>query len=161
MNLAYILVDARQYEEALAIAKRAGNLDPGYTALRRNLYLHELRAGHPEDGAASYVTYTTVIGGDPAAAREIGDQIIAYASDGVIGNVSADLISRSLLGSEDLAQILAFVGDKEGTLRALQNAADDRSGSRSVLSVKINPAYDFVRDDPRFSNLLKQVGLAN
>jgi len=159
MNLAYILVDAQQYDEALEIASRAGKLDPGYTALRRNLYLHELRAGHAEDGAASFVTYTTVIGGDPVAARQIGDMMIAYARDGTVGNVTPDLISRSLLGSEDLGQVFAFVGDGEGTLRALQKAADDRSGSRSVLSMKINPAYDFVRDDPRFVALLEQVGL--
>ncbi len=159
MNLAYILVDARQYDEALAIASRAGSLDPGYTALRRNLYLHELRAGRTKDGAASFVTYTTVAGGDPVAAREIGDMMIAYTNDGAIGNLSADLISRALLGSEDLGQVLAFIGDGEGTLRALQQAADDRSGSRSVLSMKINPAYDFIRDDPRFIALLEQTGL--
>jgi hypothetical protein len=161
MNLADILVDARQYDEALAIARRAGSLNPGYTALRRNLYLHELRAGHTEDAAASFVTYTTVIGGDPVAARQIGDMMIAYALDGTVGNVTADLISGSLLGSEDLGQVLAFVGDSEGTLRALQKAADDRSGSRSVLSMKINPAYDFIRDDPRFISLLEQTGLAH
>lgn len=160
MNLAYILIDALQYDEALAIASRMGSLDPGYTALRRNLYLHELRAGHTEDGAASFVTYTTLAGGDPVAAWEIGDMFIAYANDGTVGNVSADLISRALLGSEDLGQVLAFVGDGEGALRALQQATDDRSGSRSVLSMKINPAYDFIRDDPRFTDLLKQIGLA-
>jgi TolB-like protein len=159
MNLAYILVDARQYDEALAIAKKAGDLDPGYTALRRNLYLHELRAGRVDDGAASFVTYTTVTGGDPSAAREIGEMMVEYARDGTVGNVTSDLISRSLLGSEDLAQVLAFVGDGEGTLRALQRAADDRSGSRSVLSMNINPAYDFIRDEPRFADLLEQIEL--
>jgi len=93
------------------------------------------------------------------AAREIGDMMIAYANDGTISNLSADLISRSLLGSEDLGQVLAFVGDREGTLRTLQQATDDQSASRSVLSMKINPAYDFIRDDPRFVSLLEQTGL--
>lgn len=159
VNLAYILVDAQQYEEALAIAARIAEQDPGYTGVRRNLFLHELRAGQVEDGAASFVSYTTIIGGDPVAARQIGDMMIAYANDGTVGKVSADLISRALLGSEDLGQVLAFVGDSEGTLRALRQAADDRSGSRSVLSMKINPAYDFIRDDPGFTAILKQIGL--
>jgi TolB-like protein len=159
MNLAYILVDARQYDEALAIAARVRDLDPGYTGVRRNLFLHDLRAGRVEDGAASFVSYTTIIGGDPVAARQIGDMMIAYTNDGAIGNLSADLISRALLGSEDLGQVLAFIGDSEGTLRALQQATDDRSGSRSVLSMKINPAYDFIRDDPRFIALLEQTSL--
>lgn len=161
MNLAYILVDARHYDDALHIAQGLVEEDPGYTGQRRNLFLHELRAGKPEQGAASFVTFTSIIGGDPVAAREIGDMMIAYARDGTAGNVTDDLISRSLLGTEDLAQVLGFVGDREGTLRALQQAADDRSGSRSVLSMKVNPAYDFIRDDPRFIKLLQQVGLAN
>ena len=159
MNLAYILVDTQLYVEALAIATRIRELHPGYTGARRNLYSHELRAGQVENGAASFVSYTTIIGGDPVAAREIGDMMIAYANDGTVGNLSANLISRALLGSEDLGQVLAFVGDGEGALRALQQATDDRSGSRSVLSMKINPAYDFIRDDPRFTAILKQIGL--
>ena len=87
--------------------------------------------------------------------------MVPCVRDGEVGNVTADLVSRSLIGTEDLAQVRAFVGDSEGTLYALQQAADDRSGSRSVLSMKLNPAYDFVRDDPRFTELLEQVGLAN
>ena len=39
-------------------------------------------------------------------------------------------------------------------------AIDQRSGSRSVLSMKINPAYDFIRDDPRFQEMLREIGLS-
>jgi len=42
----------------------------------------------------------------------------------------------------------------------LRIALDQRSGSRSVLSMKINPAYDFIRDDPRFQAMLGEIGLA-
>jgi hypothetical protein len=78
-----------------------------------------------------------------------------------VGALSDELISRSLLGSEDLAQVLAFVGDAEGAIAALAVAAAEHSGSRSVFSMKINPAYDFIRDDPRFIALLQEVGLAD
>ena len=64
------------------------------------------------------------------------------------------------MGSEDLAQVMALMGDGEGSLRALRVAIDERSGSRSVLSMKINPAYDFIRNDPRFQALLVEVGLS-
>ena len=75
--------------------------------------------------------------------------------------VSQELIDRARLGNEDLAQVLAFVGDGEGAIAALQIAASKHSGSRSVFSMKIDPGYDFIRDDPRFVALLEELGLAD
>jgi hypothetical protein len=39
---------------------------------------------------------------------------------------------------------------------ALERAVELRSGSRSVLSMKINPGYDFIRDDEKFVALMKK-----
>lgn len=161
MNLAYILVDARKYDEALQVAKQVLTINPGYLGARRNLFLHELRSGNYAAGAASFVNYTTIIGGEAEAARQIADLLVAYAEHGEVGQLSDDLIGRALLGTEDLAQVMALMGDGEGALGALRVAIDERSGSRSVLSMKINPAYDFIRDDPRFVALLEEVGLAD
>jgi TolB-like protein/Tfp pilus assembly protein PilF len=160
-NLAYILVDAGQFEEALQIAEDLLEEDSEYTVQRRNYFLHELRAGHATSAAETFVGYTGAIGGDTEAAREIGDMFIAYAERGEVGQLSDELVSRSLLGSEDLAQVLAFIGDAEGTIAALEVAAAEHSASRSVFSMKINPAYDFIRDDPRFIALLQRVGLSD
>jgi tetratricopeptide (TPR) repeat protein len=160
-NLAYILIDAGQFDEGLDVAWSMYDDDPEYTVQRRNLYLHELRAAQPAKAADAFVAYTTAIGGDAEAAREVGDMFVAYAERGEVGALSDELISRSLLGSEDLAQVLAFVGDAEGAIAALAVAAAEHSGSRSVFSMKINPAYDFIRDDPRFIALLQEVGLAD
>lgn len=85
---------------------------------------------------------------------------VAYAERGEVGTVRDDLITGTELGSEDLAQVLAAVGDAEGTINALRVAIPEHSGSRSVFSMKINPLYDFVRDDPRFQAMLEEIGLA-
>jgi TolB-like protein/Tfp pilus assembly protein PilF len=161
MNLAYILIDAGQYDEALSIAKELRLREPSFAAVRRNLYLHELRSGRIEDGAQSFENYNTATGGDPVAAGAIASMFIAYANSGEVGQITDELIAAALLGSEDLPQIIALVGDAEGTLNALRIALDQRSGSRSVLSMKINPAYDFVRDEPRFQEMLREIGLAD
>ena len=59
-----------------------------------------------------------------------------------------------------MAQVYAFVGDGDKTMQALEIAFEERLGSRSILSMKINPVYDFLRDDPRFIALLARVGLS-
>ncbi len=158
-NLAYILVDAGQFDEGLDIAWSMYDSDPDYTVQRRNLFLHELRAGRVERAATTFINYTRAIGADTDAARQIADMFVAYAQSGEMGALTPDLIERAELGTEDLAQVFAFVGDAEGTFRALREAIDSRSGSRSVLSMKINPAYDFIRDDPRFGAMLSEIGL--
>ena len=160
-NLAYILVDAGQFDEALQIVRRLLEAVPDFMVQRRNLFLHELRANRPADAADTYVGYVTALGADPTAARLIGDMFIAYAERGEVGSVTDELIARTRLGSEDLAQVLVFVGDAEGTIRALQIALPEHSASRSVFSMKINPAYDFIREDPRFLLLLEEAGLAD
>lgn len=161
MNLAYILADAGDYPAALQTIRQIRDDMPDDYAARRNLYLHELRAGEIDSAADSFVAFTTIIGGQPAAARTIGDMFIAHARDGVVGDVTDALIEDAHLGTEDLAQVLALVGDVEGTLAALDVAIEERSGSRSGLSMKINPAYDFIRDDPRFDAMLVKIGLAD
>ncbi len=160
-HLGYILNDAGMFEEGLRISANMRELRPEHTIQLRSLYLHELRAGLPADAAASFITFVTITGGDGVAARQVGDMFVAYAATGEIGDVGQDLIERVQLGSEDLAQVLAAVGDADGTISALQSAAAEHSGSRSVFSMKINPGYDFIRDDARFVALLEEVGLAD
>ncbi len=99
-------------------------------------------------------------GRDVAAARAIGKLFVQHQRSGEPQEISDELVTRLELGSEDLAQVYAFVGDGENALQALEIAFEERSGSRSVLSMKINPAYDFIRDEPRFVALLQKLGLS-
>jgi TolB-like protein/Tfp pilus assembly protein PilF len=160
-NLSYILTDAGQHEEALRIARQLQAELPDYFAQRRNQFLHELRAGLPRDAAETFVEFTTRIGADPAAAEQIGAMFVAWADRGEVGDITAELIDRAQLGTEDLAQIFAAVGDGEGAIAALQTALPEHSGSRSIFSMKINPLYDFFRDDRRFQAMLDEAGLAD
>ena len=158
-NLAYILTDARKFDEGLELARHMRETAPEYTIQHRSYYLHNLWAGRPDVAAAVFVTYVETIGGDGAAARRLGEIWVAYAERGEAGEVSGDIIAAARLGSDDLGQVLAFAGDAEGAIEALQVAVAEQSGSRSVFSMKINPAYNFIRDDPRFVSLLREVGL--
>jgi hypothetical protein len=160
-NLAYILVDAGHFEEGLALGRSLAAEHPDYVVQRRNLFLHELRAGRPRDAAETFTRYTAATGGDAVAAAEIGEMFVAWQEEGSVGDITGTLIARARLGSEDLAQVLAFVGDAEGAIEALQKAAAEHSGSRSVFSMKIHPGYDYFRDDPRFQALLDEVGLSD
>lgn len=160
MNLAYILVDAGAYDEGLTLAYAVVASRPNFVSQLRNLFLHELRAGNIEKGAAGIEAWAAAEGRDVKAAREIGDLLIRYQQTGEQQEIGDELVRQLELGSEDLAQVYAFVGDGHSAIKAIDIALEERSGSRSVLSMGINPAYDFIRDDPRFITLLSKVGLS-
>ncbi len=55
------------------------------------------------------------------------------------------------------ATVYAKLGDHEQALRSLERAGDERI--RYVAYAKVDPGFDFLRDDPRFQQLLKRIGL--
>ncbi|NOR36126.1 MAG: hypothetical protein GQ577_05200, partial [Woeseiaceae bacterium] len=73
--------------------------------------------------------------------------------------LTESLIARLQLRAE-LAEVYAALGDVEGTILSLQSAYEGGTGVRSLMSMRINPSYDFVRTDRRFAELLTNVGLA-
>ncbi|CAN5461873.1 hypothetical protein BH10ACI2_BH10ACI2_13370 [soil metagenome] len=55
------------------------------------------------------------------------------------------------------ASSYSYLKDKEKTIEYLNKAHDERS--MSVLYLKVSFNWDFVRDDPRFKELVKRVGI--
>jgi hypothetical protein len=97
-------------------------------------------------------------GRDVEAVDQIGRLFIRH-HQGELIRLSSDLIESAGLVLEDQGQIYAYFRDAENTLSTLDRAVRERSGARNALSMKVNPLYDFLRDDPRFFELMRQAGL--
>ncbi|MEE9254855.1 MAG: tetratricopeptide repeat protein, partial [Pseudomonadales bacterium] len=159
MNLQYIRTDAGLFDEAIRGVHDALKQDPDFPELHGNLWLTYLRARGTDDAATTIQQWAVETGRDVQAAREVGEAFVRYGQTGEPQFLPDELVARVEFGLEDLAQVFAFVGDAERAMNALELGFEERSGSRSVLSMKLNPGYDFIRDDPRFIALLKRVGL--
>ena len=160
MNLSYMLMDAGQFQAAIDLARTNLRDRPDYFEQHGNLWLTYMRAGRAAEGAEALEGWAALTRRDVAAVRDIGRAFERYAETGEPQPLPAALLERAAFGSEDLGQVHAFVGDGARALDALERALDERSGSRSVLSMKVNPAFDFIRDEPRFQSLLGKLGLA-
>ena len=57
----------------------------------------------------------------------------------------------------EFASSYAYLKDKEKTIEYLNKAYDERA--MGVLYLKVDFNWDFVRDDPRFKELVKRVGI--
>jgi TolB-like protein/Tfp pilus assembly protein PilF len=158
-NLAYILMDARDYDASIEVARENLRRNPDRaTGGWGNLWQTYLRAGRAEDAAGTLQRWAALTGRDSDAAREVGEAFIRHAETGAQQSLSRELVERMQFGPEKLGHVYAAVGDAARALNALEHAFEARSGSRSVLSMKVNPSYDFIREDPRFVDLMKRVG---
>jgi serine/threonine-protein kinase len=160
MNMSYMHMDSGDLDAAIELARQTLRRHPDLTELVGNLWLTYLRAGRPERASETMVRWARLTGRDADAAREVGDAFLRYRETGEPQTLPTGVLDRVEFGFEDLGQVYAFVGDADGTLAALEQAFEERAGSRSVLSMKVNPGYDFIRTDPHFLDLMKRVGLA-
>ncbi len=157
-NLSYINMDAGNFGLAIEQGNEVIREFPDFRSIHRILFVTQMRAGYYEEGAVNMVHWAESTQRDVAAAEEIGRRIVASRTKGEPADLDDELISRLNAGLQTLPQIYAFAGDADATLETLARAIDERAGSRSALSIRINPAYDFVREDPRFAELERRAG---
>ncbi len=160
MNLAYILMDDKRFDETAYYRDFTLELRPNYTELWRNTWLTFMRAGDFKSATESLVNWASGTGRDPAIARKLGEILEKSHNSGEMAEFPEELLATLGIGTENLGQVYAAGGDTENALKELRIALDEHAGSRSVLSMKINPLYDFIRSDPRFIQLMKEANLA-
>jgi TolB-like protein/cytochrome c-type biogenesis protein CcmH/NrfG len=159
MNLAYILMDDGQFEETAKYRLLTLELRPDYTELWRNTWLTFMRAGEFDKATQALVNWAAGTGRDVALARQLGSILEHSHRTGEMAQFPEELFADLAIGNENLGQVYAAGGDAESSIAFIRIALDERAGSRSVLSMKINPLYDFIREDPRFVEMLKEANL--
>jgi TolB-like protein/Tfp pilus assembly protein PilF len=158
-NLNYVLLDARRWDEAVPMIDSITDEAP-YLSLQRNNWIGFLRARRGQEAANLLVSWAGNDGRDIEAAAALGALFVQALDAGESGEIDSELLTRLEIRAE-AAEVYAALGDADNTILALQAASRTASGFRSLLSMKINPSYDFVRDDPRFVELTRLVGLAD
>jgi len=158
LGLAYH--NARRHDEALEQYRKTLDMDPSFGSAR--LYLGELyivKSMYPEALAelkeavklmhqaplpVSALAFAYARSGHRAAARRILDQMLAERARQ--GYYPASRIALVYLG----------LGDKDRAFEWLAKAVEERE----LVFLKVNPLFDPLRSDPRFTELLRRMNLA-
>ena len=159
-NLGTRLHDAGRYDEAIEQIRKVIEMDPnfapahmffGITYVEKRLYRYAI---------AEFQKALDLSGRSPAMLGYLGH---AYALSGN-GNKAQqvlaelrDLATRRYVAPIETAGIYAGLGDKQRALEWLEKSLEDRS--RVLIFLKVEDRFDSLRDDPRFANLLRRMGL--
>ncbi len=161
-DLAAIHYRARQYDQAIAQCQKMLDLDPqAYVKLRDVLELVYEQLGWHDQAVAERVKVMTLLGSaDKAAAlREAYDR---SGWKGYLQKTADSTIERAMtgeVGSFNMAKVYARLGDKDRTFEWLEKAYARRSSG--IISIKTDPAFDWLHTDSRFQGLLRRLGLAS
>ena len=151
---------ARRYPEALTWSQRLVALDPKLAPAHYNLGMVYEQMGRYGEAVAAFQEAKNL---DPTNWPTSALLCHGYASSGDrprAQQLLLELTQHATRGSLDpvwIGLIHASLGDKERAFVWLEKAYQARSDT--LLFLKVDPKYDNLRSDPRFSDLLKRLNL--
>jgi TolB-like protein/Flp pilus assembly protein TadD len=147
------LIDARRYDEAVVQLKKTLELDGNFVLAYSSLaQVYQAQGDYAASVEASAKVYELTGRQQYATlARE------SFAKGGWQGYVRAMMERRPELWSYTRALYHAMLGEKDKAFAELNKAYENREAF--LIRLKVDPRLDPLRSDPRFAELMRQVGL--
>jgi serine/threonine-protein kinase len=152
---------ARRYDEAIERCRKTIEMDPNFFVAHARLGLAYEQKGMFEEAIAEFQKAITLSGGNTGSVAALGRAYALAGNRVEAQKVADDLTERSkreYIPPHSMALLYAGLGEPDQAFAWLEEAYEARSGSLSYL--KVDPALDSLRSDPRFQDLLQRVGLA-
>jgi len=151
---------ARQYDEALEQLLRTVELDPNYPVTHWILGLLYRKTGHYELAITEGEKGVNLSGGSPlmraALAHTYGKSGRAKEALQLLGDLTK-LAKHKYVASYFFAGIHIGLGEDDRAIECLEKSYEEHS--HWLIYLHIDPSMDDLRNNPRFQDLLKRVGL--
>jgi len=152
----------REYDRAVEQSRKTIELDPSYYEVYEVLGNTYEQKGMFSEAIATFEKGNALA----KAGLFTGDIGHAYAAWGKKAEAQKRLDELRKLSKTPyvsnfwIALIFTGLGDKDRAFESLEKACDERS-SNMAFQVKVDPRFDSLRPDPRWSKLLQKMGLNN
>ena len=149
---------SRRYDSAIAGAHAVLAIEPNIPNAYLALYQAHWWKGEFDEFVATNASLLKQTGMDPAPFLE------AYSNGGIRVYMRTwiafyeDWWSRTGVGAVWLAQFYAYLGEADLAFEWLERGYEERDSHLSSV-FNTNPAFDPIRDDPRFAALAERVGI--
>jgi eukaryotic-like serine/threonine-protein kinase len=159
-HLGRTLYFTEQYDEAVTQLQKTLALDPNFFGARRYLGQVYAEQGRYAEAIAELSQSVTLSGGSALVKAELGHVYAAAGKQAEARQILAEL--QALTGAQaispyNLAVIYAGLGDKDQAFAMLQNAYDEKADRLAYLGV--DPRLKPLRNDPRFAQMMRRIGL--
>ncbi len=150
---------ARQYDRAIEQFRKTLEIDPNNWMTYLFLGIAYEQAGMQEQ-AAEAVARSRELASRPEQAEAMRR---GFASSGFVGHLRAWAKAWEVDAARGLAQpysvglIYTRLGEKDLAFRWLEKAFEERT--RAIVLLNVEPQVDPIRDDPRFYDLVRRIGL--
>jgi serine/threonine-protein kinase len=157
-NVGYVLYFARQYDQVIQTMQKTLELDRDFPPTYNVLGFTYAAQGMQSKAIAAYQQAINLGNKSPSLQINLG---AAYARAGE--RERAQTILQQLLANEryvspaELAILYAALNEREQAFASLEKAYGARDPNLQVLGV--DPAFDSLRSDTRFANLIRRIGL--
>ncbi len=167
-DMIHILSMAQRYDEAIEQGRRTLEMDASWNQARYNIVIAYAFKGMYEESLAEEEKALEFSNQSPEKKAAIKLRLVAireaYGKSGARGYwqktlefVKQDLAKREEVAPFFIAEIYANLGDKNEGLKWLEKAVEERDVEIDLI--KVYPAFDSLRSDPRFTDLMRRVGL--
>jgi len=151
---------ARRYDESQVQFTKAIELNPDFFVTYYHFAWLYSQLGQYQN-AISQLTRGRLLSGDDQTAKGAASEDLALrkalSEGGPTGFWQQLLKSGRNIGEFDNPQLYARLGDKQRALEWLDRNYEERRPLGTLLNV--DPAFDTLRSDPRFGDLVRRTGL--
>lgn len=150
----------RQYDLAIRMAEKALELDQSYPVSMINLARSYEQSGMHTEARGIYLKLLTLAPEDPGVLALLGHEYAVSGEAEKARKIEArleQLRNRRYVAALYIAMIWTGLGDREQAFLWLNRAYDE--DCEYLVYLRTEPMADPLRSDPRFSELLRKLGL--
>lgn len=162
-NLGLALVIARQYDPAIGQLRKTLEMEPSFVLTREYLGLAYLKSGMPKEAITECERAAAVVYASPYTFSTLGYVYAVCGKKADAQNVSTRLkmlSQRKYVSPRFMASVCVGMGELDQSFELLRAAYEDRS-LQIGPGILADPTLDTLKEDPRYRNLLRLIGLDN
>ncbi|MCA1632505.1 MAG: tetratricopeptide repeat protein [Acidobacteria bacterium] len=159
-NVGTILYYAGRLDQSIEQYQKALELDPNFVRTHFYLGLAYVQKGLYEEGIAEYQKAIDISGGGTVLTSLLGHaRALSGKREEAIKTINElkEQSSRRYVPALNIAMIYVGLGETDRAFEWIDKAYDERSSW--LVSLKVEPMFDNIRSDPRFDNLIRDIGL--